>query len=132
MEEAIMKTIDGLKYSKEHEWVRVEDDVAYIGITDYAQENLGDVVYVEFPGMGDTIVAGDVLSVVESVKAASDIYSPISGEVVQINEALNDDTEKINESPYDSWIAALKLTSPDELDTLMDEIEYQAFCDEEE
>ncbi|MBT3320298.1 MAG: glycine cleavage system protein GcvH [Clostridia bacterium] len=127
-----MKTIDGLKYSKEHEWVRVEDDVAYIGITDYAQENLGDVVYVEFPGMGDTIVAGDVLSVVESVKAASDIYSPISGEVVQINEALNDDTEKINESPYDSWIAALKLTSPDELDTLMDEIEYQAFCDEEE
>ena len=127
-----MKTIDGLKYSKEHEWVRVEDDVAYIGITDYAQENLGDVVYVEFPGMGDTVVAGDVLSVVESVKAASDIYSPISGEVVQINEALNDDTEKINESPYDSWIAALKLTSPDELDTLMDEIEYQAFCDEEE
>ena len=127
-----MKTIDGLKYSKEHEWVRVEDDVAYIGITDYAQENLGDVVYVEFPGVGDTIVAGDVLSVVESVKAASDIYSPISGEVVQINEALNDDTEKINESPYDSWIAALKLTSPDELDTLMDEIEYQAFCDEEE
>ena len=127
-----MITIDGLKYSKEHEWVRLDDDLAYIGITDYAQENLGDVVYIEFPGLGDTIVAGDVLSVVESVKAASDIYSPISGEVVQINEALNDDTEKINESPYDSWIAALRLTSPDELDTLMNEIEYQAFCDEEE
>jgi glycine cleavage system H protein len=126
-----MKTVDGLKYSKEHEWVRVEDDVAYLGITDYAQESLGDVVYIEFPGLGDTIAAGDVLSVVESVKAASDIYSPISGEVVQINEALNDDTEKINESPYDSWIAALKLTSPAELDTLMSETEYQAFCEEE-
>ena len=126
-----MKTVDGLKYSKEHEWVRVEDDVAYLGITDYAQENLGDVVYIEFPGLGDTIVAGDVLSVVESVKAASDIYSPISGEVVQINEELNDDTEKINESPYDSWIAALLLTSPAELDALMNETEYQAFCEEE-
>jgi glycine cleavage system H protein len=126
-----MKTVDGLKYSKEHEWVRVEDDIAYLGITDYAQESLGDVVYIEFPGLGDTIAAGDVLSVVESVKAASDIYSPISGEVVQINEALNDDTEKINESPYDSWIAALKLTSPAELDTLMSETEYQAFCEEE-
>ena len=127
-----MNTIDGLKYSKEHEWVRAEDDVAYIGITDYAQENLGDVVYIEFPGIGVTITSGDVLSVVESVKAASDIYSPISGEVTQINEELNDDTEKINKAPYDSWIAALKLSAPGELDILMDEVEYQAFCDEEE
>lgn len=127
-----MKTIDGLKYSKEHEWVRLEDDLAYIGITDYAQENLGDVVYIEFPGLGDTIVAGDVLSVIESVKAASDIYSPISGEVSKVNEALNDDTEKINDAPYDSWIAALKFSSLHELDTLMNEAEYQAFCDEEE
>ena len=127
-----MKTIGGLKYSREHEWVRLEDDLAYIGITDYAQENLGDVVYVEFPGLNDTIVAGDVLSVVESVKAASDLYSPISGEVSQVNEALNDDTEKINEAPYDSWIAALKPSNLRELDALMDESEYQAFCDEEE
>ncbi len=127
-----MQTIGGLKYSREHEWVRLEDDLAYIGITDYAQENLGDVVYIEFPGLNDTIVAGDVLSVVESVKAASDLYSPISGEVSEVNEALNDDTEKINEAPYDSWIAALKPSNLRELDALMDESEYQAFCDEEE
>lgn len=118
----------GLLYSKEHEWVRVEGNKAYIGITNYAQLALGDIVFVELPKAGDRIDAGDTLGVVESVKAASDVYSPVSGIVVEVNEELTDMPERINEEPYESWMAALKLSDDTELDALMDEENYGQFC----
>ena len=121
-----MKTIGGLKYSREHEWVRLEDDLAYIGITDYAQENLGDVVYIEFPGLNDTIVAGDVLSVVESVKAASDLYAPVSGTIIAVNESLEDEPGAVNTDPYDDgWLFEVKLSDSAELDGLKDAEAYE-------
>lgn len=126
-----MKIIEGIKYSKEHEWIKAIGDLIYIGITDYAQQNLGDVVYIEFPNVGDTLKAGDEISVIESVKAASDIYTPVSGKVMLINEELNDDIEKINEDPYGSWIAALEPSDSSELETLMDAAAYKTFCEEE-
>lgn len=127
-----MNIIEGIKYSKDHEWVKVEGEKAYIGISDFAQENLGDIVYVELPEVGVQINKGDVLSVVESVKAASDIYSPISGKVVEVNEGLNDDTEQINKDPYNSWIAVLEFKNADETEDLLDAQAYKNLCDEEE
>ena len=97
-----MNIAEGLKYSKDHEWVRIEGDTAYVGITDYAQHNLGEIVYVELPGVGTTLNAGDVLGAVDSVKSASDIYTPVSGEVVQVNSELSDAPEKVNEDAYAS------------------------------
>jgi len=123
-----MKTFKGLKYSKEHEWVRIEGSKAYIGISNYAQLALGDIVYVELPEVGKKIKAMDVIGVVESVKTASDIYSPVSGTVVEVNEELVDHPEKINEEPYESWIALVELDNPAEVDELMDEDEYAKFC----
>lgn len=118
----------GLLYSKEHEWVRVEGNKAYIGITNYAQLALGDIVFLELPKVGDRIDAGDTLGVVESVKAASDVYSPVSGIVVEVNEELVDMPERINEEPYESWMAALELSDDTELDALLDEENYGQFC----
>lgn len=127
-----MKTKDGFKYSEDHEWVNVDGDIAYIGITDYAQSNLGDIVFFELPDVGTVIEAGDVLSSVDSVKAASEIYAPISGTVVKINEELSDSPEKVNEEPYESWIAALSIKSEAEVDALMDMTQYEKYCDAED
>lgn len=120
-----------LKYSKEHEWIKVEGNKAYVGITDYAQHALGDIVFVELPEQDSEIAAGDSFGVIESVKAASDVYSPVSGTVVEVNEELADEPQKLNESPYEKWIAAIELSDTAELDGLMDAESYEKFCAEE-
>lgn len=127
-----MKLMEGLKYSKEHEWIRIDGDRAYVGITDHAQHSLGDIVFVEIPETGTELNKGDVLGVVESVKAASDVYTPVSGTVVEVNEDLEDSPEKINEEPYDSWIVVLKMGDASETEELMDMKEYERYCQEEE
>lgn len=122
------------KYADTHEWTRDEGDgVVSVGITDYAQESLGDVVYVELPEVGDQLAAGDEAGAVESVKAASDIYAPVSGEVVAINQALEDEPETINDSPYgDGWFFKIKMTDPAELEKLLDAAAYIATVDDED
>lgn len=127
-----METKSGLLYSKDHEWVKVEGEKAYVGITDFAQHALGEIVYVELPTVGDELNAGDVFSVVESVKAASDSYLPIAGKVLEVNEALSDSPQLINEDPYGSWICAVEVTDKAGLDNLMNEQEYKEFCSKEE
>lgn len=122
-----METRKGLYYSKDHEWVRTEDGKAYIGITDYAQNSMGGIVFVEAPKKGKAVTRGQVLGVVESVKAASDIYSPVSGTVLDINEALDNNPELLNECPYDSYIAVLELANADELDLLLTDIQYEEY-----
>lgn len=126
-----METKSGLLYSNDHEWVRIEGDKAYVGITDYAQHSLGEIVYVELPSIGDEIDAGDVFGVIESVKAASDSYLPVSGKVLEVNEALSDSPQLINEDPYGSWIVAVEITDKATLDNLMNEQEYKDFCGKE-
>jgi glycine cleavage system H protein len=117
-----------MKFSKEHEWIRVEGDVATIGITQHAAEQLGDLVFVELPDVGKTVAPGDEAAVVESVKAASEVYAPVSGEVVEVNSVLADEPGKVNEAPQgDGWFLKLKLSNPSELDGLMDEAAYEAF-----
>jgi glycine cleavage system H protein len=109
-----------LKYSKEHEWVRLEGDVAVIGITEFAQDELGDIVYVEQPKVGDTVAQNEQFGVVESVKTVSDLYSPVSGEVVEINEDVTGTPEQINKDPFGAgWIIKVKLSDPAELDSLL-------------
>jgi glycine cleavage system H protein len=121
---------EDLKYTEEHEWILIEDDTVTIGITDFAQEQLGDVVFVELPDEGDTLDAGKSFGVVESVKAVSDVYAPVSGEVIEINEALPDEPELLNTSPYeDGWMIKLKLTDDADFGELMDAAEYQEFVE---
>ena len=122
------KFIEGLYYSESHEYVRVEGEFAYIGITDYAQNALGNVVYVDLPEVDDEIEAGEDFGAVESVKAASDLTSPVSGVVVEINEALEDEPELINKDAFANWIMKVKLADITELDNLMDAKAYEAFC----
>ena len=122
------KFIEGLYYSESHEYVRVEGEFAYIGITDYAQNALGNVVYVDLPEVDDEIEAGEDFGAVESVKAASDLTSPVSGVVVETNEALEDEPELINKDAFANWIMKVKLTDTTELDNLMDAKTYEAFC----
>ena len=120
--------MSGLKYSKDHEWVRVEGDIATVGISDYAQEQLGDVVYVELPEVGRTVAQNEEAAVVESVKAASEVYAPVSGEVVEVNQALEDDPALVNGDPTgEGWFLKLRLSAPGELDGLMDEAAYAEF-----
>jgi glycine cleavage system H protein len=126
-----MKVIEGLKYSKDHEWVKVEGDKVIIGITDYAQDSLGEIVFVDLPQVGSVVNSGDALAVVESVKAASDIYSPISGTVSEVNTSLEHSPELINEDPYGSWMIVVEMKDASELDHLMDAGEYERFCKEE-
>ena len=123
-----------LKYAKSHEWVRVDDEgIATIGITDHAQELLGDLVFVELPEVGAEIGAGSACAVVESVKAASDVYSPVTGEVVEVNEALADAPETINQDAYEEgWIFRLRMADPDELEALMDADSYAEHAESEE
>lgn len=115
-----------LQYTEDHEWVMIEEDIATVGITDYAQEALGDLVYVELPEIGTKVEAEDDFVVVESVKAASEVYAPISGEVIEVNEALNDTPELINNSPYeDGWIAKIRISNHKELENLMGHSAYK-------
>lgn len=123
------KVIDGLYYSESHEYVRVEGDFGYIGITDYAQHALGNVVYVDMPDVDDEVEAGSEFGAVESVKAASDLIAPVSGVVLEVNEALDDQPELINQDPYESWIIKVELTDKTELDNLMDAKTYATFCE---
>ncbi len=119
----------GLKFTEEHEWVLVEGDVATCGVTEYAQEQLGDVVFVELPEVGATVAKDDDCAVVESVKAASDVYAPLTGEIVEVNEAIEGDPGIVNaDAQGDGWFFKLKLSDPSELDDLMDEDAYDAFC----
>lgn len=119
---------DDLHYSKDHEWVRVEGNVAVVGITDYAQDSLGDVVYVELPKAGDEFAANEPFGSVESVKAVSEIFSPVSGEVVGINEKLADEPEKVNQDPYgEGWMIRVKMSSPGQVDSLLTAAEYEDF-----
>jgi len=122
-----LKYDPNLKYAETDEWARVEDDIVVVGISDYAQDALSDIVYVELPEVGDEVSAGDAVSTVESVKAASDILSPVSGEIVEVNEALDDSPEIINEDAYDAWIFKVKASDLSELDALMDAAAYEAF-----
>jgi glycine cleavage system H protein len=121
------KIIDGLYYSKEHEWIRVEGSVAYIGITDHAQSEMGDVVYVDCGAAGVTVAKGDAVAVIESVKAASDVYTPLSGEITAVNETLPDAPEALNADPYENFLFAVDMTDVTELDALMDAAGYTAF-----
>ena len=119
---------ENLRYSKDHEWVLVEGDIATVGITDYAQHALGDVVYVELPKPGDTFEAHEAFGSVESVKAVSEVFSPVAGEIVEVNESLNDDAEKVNSDPYgDAWMVKLRMTNPGEADAMLTAAEYEEF-----
>ena len=119
---------EDLHYSKDHEWVRVEGDVAVIGITDYAQNSLGDVVYVELPKAGEEFAANESFGSVESVKAVSEVFSPVSGTVAEVNEALNDEPEKVNGDPYgEGWMISVRMSSPGEVDSLLTAAEYEDF-----
>ena len=122
-----------LKYLSSHEWVLIEGDVATVGISDHAQELLGDLVYVELPEVGSSVAAGDSVGVVESVKAASDMYAPVSGEVVEINEELEESPDRINDDPYgDGWMYKVALEDPEEVGELLDAEAYgEAIADEE-
>lgn len=122
------KVIEGLYYSESHEYVKVEGEYAYIGITDYAQEQLGNIVYVDLPAEGDEVEAGGEFGAVESVKAASDLISPVSGEVVEVNEALEDEPELINQDAFANWIIKVKLTNQEELNSLMSATDYRKIC----
>lgn len=113
-------------FSETHEYVRVEGEYGFVGITDYAQKQLGNIVYVDMPDVDDDVTAGDVFGAVESVKAASDLMSPVSGTVVEVNEALEDSPELINQDANDNWIIKVKLSDPSELETLMDEATYNS------
>ena len=125
------KTIEGLYYSESHEYVRIEGEYGYIGITDYAQHALGNVVYVDMPEVDDEVEAGSEFGAVESVKAASDLNSPVSGTVVQVNDALDDTPELVNSDAFANWIIKVRLSDPSELDNLMDAKAYAAFCEAE-
>ncbi|MFB0518309.1 MAG: glycine cleavage system protein GcvH [Acidobacteriota bacterium] len=119
-------------YTKEHEWIKVKGNIGVIGITDYAQESLGDIVFIDLPEVGEKYDAGDPFGTVESVKAVSDIYTPVTGEVVEVNERLKEEPEKLNEDPYgEAWLIKLKVASPPELEGLLKAEEYAEYIKEE-
>ena len=122
------KVLEGLYYAESHEYVKVEGNIGYVGITDYAQHALGNVVYVDMPDVDDEVTAGEEFGAVESVKAASDLISPVSGVVIGVNEALEDEPELINADAYENWIIKVELSDKSELDNLMDAAAYSEFC----
>lgn len=124
------KVLDDLRYADSHEWVKVEGDIATVGITDYAQHALGSIVYVDAPEVGDEVEAGEEFGAVESVKAASDLISPVSGEVVEVNEDLADEPGAINADAFSAWIMKVKLSDPSEVDALLDAAAYAKLCEE--
>ena len=123
------KVIEGLYYSESHEYVRVEGEYGYVGITDYAQSQLGNVVYVDMPEEDDEVTAGEEFGAVESVKAASDLFSPVSGEVVEVNSALEDEPELINQDAFENWIMKVRLSDSSELENLLDAEAYAKICE---
>lgn len=125
------KVIEGLYYSESHEYVKIEGKYGCIGISDYAQHALGNVVYVDMPEVDDEVEAGSEFGAVESVKAASDLIAPVSGVVVEVNEALDDQPELINQDPYENWIIKVELSDETEIDNLMDAKAYAEFCEKE-
>ncbi len=125
------KVIEGLYYSESHEYLKVEGNIGVIGITDYAQHALGNVVYVDMPDVDDEVEAGAEFGAVESVKAASDVNSPVSGTVVEVNEALEDAPELLNQDAYENWIIKVEMSDESELENLMDAKAYEAFCEKE-
>lgn len=126
------KTIEGLFYSESHEWVKVDGETAIIGISDHAQQAMGNIVYVDMPEEEDEVTANEDFGAVESVKAASDLISPVSGVVVEVNEALADAPELLNKDAYGNWIIKVKMDDPEELKNLMDATAYEKFCENEE
>ena len=127
-----MNIPENLYYTSEHEWARIEGDTAIVGITDYAQQSLGDVVYVELPDVGTELKKGVEFGSIESVKAVSDIFSPVSGEVIEVNEDISDHPEYINQSPYDKgWIIKIKMSNPDEVKELMNSTQYKEMVEKE-
>ncbi|MCA9865698.1 MAG: glycine cleavage system protein GcvH [Anaerolineae bacterium] len=127
-----LKIQPDLHYAKSDEWVRVEGNEAVIGISDYAQDALSDIVYVELPSAGDTFEAGKPFGVVESVKAASDILMPVDGEVVAVNDSAIDAPESLNSAPYESWLVRIAMSNPSQVDKLMDAAAYEAYCETRE
>ena len=122
----------GLRYTRTHEWARIEGDVATVGVTDYVQSELGDITYLELPQPGTRVKQGEPMGVIESVKAASDIYSPVSGEVIETNQGVVEAPEKVNQSPYgDAWLVKIRLSDPSEVESLMDAAAYEQFLSEE-
>lgn len=126
------KTIEGLFYSESHEWVKVDGETAIIGISDHAQQAMGNIVYVDMPEEEDEVTANEDFGAVESVKAASDLISPVSGVVVEVNEALADAPELLNKDAYENWIIKVKMDDPEELKNLMDAAAYEKFCENDE
>lgn len=127
-----MNTPNDLKYTKSHEWLKLEsEDIAVVGITDYAQDSLGDVVYVELPQVGDTVTEEVEYGAVESVKAASDLVAPLSGTIIEVNEALDDSPELLNDDPYANWVIKVRLETPHKVDLLLNATEYIRFCETE-
>jgi glycine cleavage system H protein len=125
-----MKYDPNCRYDEEHEWVRVEGDEGVVGISDYAQDQLSDIVYVELPEVGDVFDKGDVLAVVESVKAASDVFMPVTGEILEINELLEDSPEMVNQDPYgEAWLVRITIAEPAELDDLLDAGAYKSYVE---
>ena len=120
--------MEGLKYSESHEWVKVEGNVAVIGVSDFAQEEMGDITYVDVPDVDDEVVAGEEFGALESVKASSDLISPVSGTVIEVNEELDDAPEKINEDAFGAWIIKVEMSDPSELEKLLDAEAYKAVC----
>jgi glycine cleavage system H protein len=119
------------RYTKEHEWISVEGNIGTVGITDYAQNSLGDIVYVDAPKVGDAVTANSTFGSVESVKAVSDLYSPVTGSVTEVNETLKTEPDKINAAPHETWIIKVELSNPSEYDGLLDAAAYEAFISEE-
>lgn len=124
------KVLDDRRYADSHEWVKLDGDIATVGISDYAQHAMGDITYVDMPEEGDEVTKGEDFGAVESVKAASDLISPVSGEVVEINEELEDKPELLNEDPYANWIIKVKVSDPSEMDSLLDAEAYKKICEE--
>lgn len=122
------KVVEGLRYSEDHEWVKVEGDIAVIGISDFAQKELGDITYADLPEVDDEVEAGEDFGAVESVKAASDLISPVSGTIVEVNEALEDEPELLNKDAFANWIMKVELSDKTELDNLMDAKAYEEHC----
>ena len=122
------KTVEGLYYSESHEWVKVEGNIAIVGITDFAQHAMGDLSYVDMPEVDDEVEAGEEFGAVESVKAASDLFSPVSGVVVEINDALEDAPELLNEDAFENWIMKVEMSDPSQLEALMDASAYEEMC----
>lgn len=126
-----MKVLENLMYSKDHEWVKIDGNKGYIGITDYAQDALGDIVYVELPEVDDELTKDEVFGTIESVKAASDVFSPVSGKVIEVNEELEDSPDALNENPYEKWIVCVEISDKSELEELMNAEDYDKFVSEE-